>query len=220
MGELLGLMLLALTGVEKYDDAGTVRGPWLGPRATALVAEIRDRDNDPSAADDLLERRPDPDALREILFYGDGPAVRVVARCLVRLRDRDTVSRILALAEADELGPGGYPAALFGWIVGATYDAALMPRIRRLLSSQDTRTRIFALEAARTLTYLRFRMPEREPRFANPGEVWAMRRWCHRHSGPTTNTWLRQRLKPVLRRVESPEEREQARRFFARFKKG
>lgn len=219
MGELLGLILLALVGVEKYDDAASVRGPWLGSRTTALVAEIRDRGHDPSAADELIEQWPEPGPYREILFYGEGPAVRVAARCLVRLRDHDTVARILSLAEAEELESGGYPAALFGWIVGATYDASLMPRIRRLLSSQDTRTRVFALEAARTLTFLRFRMPEREPRFANPGEVWAMRRWCHRHSGPTTNVWLRKRLKPVLRHIESPAERTRARRFFARFKR-
>jgi hypothetical protein len=219
MGELLGLVLLALTGVEKYEEPGTVRGPWLGSRASALVAEMRDRGCEPSAADSLLEQWPDPDPYREILFYGQGAEVRVAARCLVRLRDRETVNRIMELVEARELEAGDYPAALFGWIVGASYDAALFPRIRRLLSAQDTRTRIFALEAARTLTFLRFRMPEREPRFANPGEVWALSRWCHRSYGSTTNIWLRKRLKPMLRRMESPVEREQARRFFARFKK-
>ena len=128
------------------------------------------------------------------------------------------MDRILRRAEAGELGALGYPAALFGWVVGASYRGPLLSRLRRLLSSQDTHTRIFALEALRTLTFLQWRMPGKEPRFANPGEVWAMRRWCCWNPG-STDAWLKKRVKPVLEKIARKEERREAARFFARFLK-
>ena len=216
MGGILGLVILTLTAAHPGHDMAASTGPWLGSPAAAIRQEIRTAGLEPEDADTLLARCSDPAPYREILFYDDGPAVRVAARCLVMLKDRTSIQKILGLAQAGDLGPHGYPAALFGWIVGASYDASLLRDIRRLLSSQDTHTRIFALEAARTLTLLRWRMPETEPRFANPGEVWAMRRWCYKFTGKNANPWLRERARPVLRRLP-PSERLAAGRFFSRF---
>ena len=219
MGDLMGLALAALLSLETAEPSPPPRGPWLGSPAAAVVEEMQSHGFAPESADRLLAVEPSPAPYREILFYGEGPAVRVAARCLVKLRDADTVRRIVRLAEADALGTARYPAALFGWVVGASYDGALMPRIRRLLSSQDTHTRIFALQAARTLTFAAWRMPGAEPEFANPGEVWAMRRWCYRHGGTDPDVWLRQRTREMLGAVGDREERRELGRFLARFRR-
>lgn len=219
MGDLMGLALAALLSLEAAEPSPPPRGPWLGAPAAAVVEEMRTRDFAPDLADRVLAAEPSPAPYREILFYGEGPAVRMAARCLVELRDADTVERIVRLAEADALGTARYPAALFGWVVGASYDGTLMPRLRRLLSSQDTHTRIFALQAARTLTYLAWRMPEAEPEFANPGEVWAMRRWCYRHGGTDPDVWLRQRAREMRAGLDDHEERRELGRFLARFRR-
>jgi len=211
-------MLLALVTLEKADLFPAAPRPFLGPGARNLQAFMRAQGLDLAGAHGLVKARPAPAPYRELLFYGQGPEVRVAARCLVLLRDRSTVDRILRRAEAGDLEAMGYPAALFGWVVGASYRVGLLPRLRRLLSSQDTRTRIFALEALRTLTFLRWRMPGTEPRFANPGEVRAMRRWCYRIPG-STDVWLRKRAEPVLERMARKAERREAARFFARFLK-
>ncbi|MBN2489973.1 MAG: hypothetical protein JXQ29_03875 [Planctomycetes bacterium] len=219
MGELMALVLLGLLNLEVAEPAAPPRGPWLGSPAAAVVAEMQALDFDPDAAEDLLAVERSPAPYREILFYGEGPAVRMAARCLVVLRDGETVQRIVRLAETDSLGPARYPAALFGWVAGASYDGTLMPRIRQLLSSQDTHTRIFAVEAARTLTFLGWRMPEEEPPFANPGEAWALRRWCYRHGGTNPDVWLRERARAALEGAGGDDECREMRRFLARFRR-
>ena len=118
MGDLMGLALAALLSLEAAEVSPPPRGPWLGSPAAAVVEEMRAHGFAPELDDRVLATQPSPAPYREILFYGEGPAVRIAARCLVKLRDADTVERIVRLAEADALGSARYPAALFGWVVG------------------------------------------------------------------------------------------------------
>ena len=62
-------------------------------------------------------------------------------------------------------------------------------------------------------------MPEEEPEFANPGEVWAMRRWCYRHGGTDPDLWLRQRAREMLEAVDDRGERRELKQFLARFRR-
>ncbi len=188
--------------------------PHLSMRAAALSKRLAHAPLDAVSVERLLRTERHAPAFREVLFYGEGRAVRAAARCLVALRDRVTVDGILSRAANGELGPARYPAALFGWVVGASYDAKLVPRIRPMLRSGDPATRLFALHALETLTYVRWAMPEFEPAFANPGRLWAMDRWLRRVH---TQEWVEERIRPMLAKLEGAE-RDRAAAFLARYR--
>lgn len=184
-------------------------------RLPSAAAALRRTIDGGASVEALLARWPNPAPYRSLLFYGDGKPVRAAAQCLVRLGDDVVARRILERVEQGELRTARYPARLFGWIVGTRYDVKHLRRLNVLLKRNDRHARIFALEALNVMTYASWRMPAREPDFANPGEVWRMRRFLARY--PKPDAWLRVRVERVARRLGA-DERAAAARFLSGFR--